>query len=501
MATQTPPEQDADHDRILFPREWVSPEQEVQEAGIIRIEDLFGRAPTTIDALYSLGTTWITSLQAEQPTPGNPGAASGELCQPDFGEEDTVSSDMTVTETALAPPAPDMESPPADDDLMGTGESESEPAPPESSGEYEDIDMGTSATLPLASDCPSTRALGLPPGRTACDNDTHLEADAVVSGITDLKHSIRDVMQTNPAFLGQYNPRWMQRLTDTSKASQETVEAFIDKFFSRLLAAHPAQGVDKLDWCGYPEIAAASAVWQQPVYVLQEQETEHTWWLWRVGFMPGQEDIEKTPIPVGNWTTIFITLTSSDVLLVHKRGTHFDSIHLTPPPRTSAALTPGRRIKAPPKLPVRYTRRLTKWLKDNTDSVPAGLLTTPINEAAQLEPLLEQFPLTARSMIWEVGTPEVLLSRCSPPILVTWGKQLLAAMARVTLTQIASLHKKPELTGLLDTWKEDIVRAASVDAAVQLATNQPRWGELLARAETPPSVIVLRALTAITAIQ
>ncbi|RLO12677.1 hypothetical protein DYB28_007194, partial [Aphanomyces astaci] len=205
----------------------------------------------------------------------------------------------------------------------------------------------------------------------------------VVSGITDLKHSIRDVVQTNPAFLGQYNPRWMQRLTDTSKASQETVEAFIDKFFSRLLAAHPAQGVDKLDWCG----------------------------------------------------------------------------------------------------------------------VPAGLLTTPINEAAQLEPLLEQFPLTARSMIWEVGTPEVLLSRCSPPILVTWGKQLLAAMARVTLTQIASLHKKPELTGLLDTWKEDIVRAASVDAAVQLATNQPRWGELLARAKTLPSVIVLRALTAITAIQ
>ncbi|RHZ29269.1 hypothetical protein DYB37_011356 [Aphanomyces astaci] len=74
-------------------------------------------------------------------------------------------------------------------------------------------------------------------------------------------------------------------------------------------------------------------------------------------------------------------------------------------------------------------------------------------------------------------------------------------MARVTLTQIASLHKKPKLTGLLDTWKEDIVRAASVDAAVQLATNQPRWGELLARAETPPSVMVLRALTAITAIQ
>ncbi|RHX99837.1 hypothetical protein DYB36_013554 [Aphanomyces astaci] len=62
MATQTPAEQDADHDRILFPREWVSPEQEVQEAGIIRIEDLFGRAPTTIDALYSVSPRRNASL-------------------------------------------------------------------------------------------------------------------------------------------------------------------------------------------------------------------------------------------------------------------------------------------------------------------------------------------------------------------------------------------------------------------------------------------------------
>ncbi|RHY24519.1 hypothetical protein DYB32_008818 [Aphanomyces invadans] len=45
-------------------------------------------------------------------------------------------------------------------------------------------------------------------------------------------------------------------------------------------------GVEKLDWCGYPEIAAASAVWGQPVYVFQEQETANTWWLWRITKLP-----------------------------------------------------------------------------------------------------------------------------------------------------------------------------------------------------------------------
>ncbi|RHZ29270.1 hypothetical protein DYB37_011357 [Aphanomyces astaci] len=260
------PEQDADHDRILSPREWVSPEQEVQEAGSTRIEYLLGRAPTTIDALYS--DTWITSPQAEQPTPGNPGAASGELCQPEFGEEDADSSDMTVTETALAPPAPELESPPADDDLMGTAPVANEVAMVDLSGAPTETYTPTEYQLTG----PIRQILkrrswqeGAVAARGQCcilalycakmhhEWSTRSSLDPqVVSGITDLKRSIRDVVQTNPAFLGQYNPRWMQRLTDTSKASQETVEAFMDKFFSRLLAAHPAQGVDKLAWCGVP---------------------------------------------------------------------------------------------------------------------------------------------------------------------------------------------------------------------------------------------------------
>ncbi|RHY21297.1 hypothetical protein DYB36_012157 [Aphanomyces astaci] len=267
----------------------------------------------------------------------------------------------------------------------------------------------------------------------------------VVSGITDLKRSIRDAVQTNPAFLGQYNPRWMQRLTDTSKASEETVEAFIDSSSAGFL--RHTQRRASINWIGAGtrrslRLQRSDPGSVPPMFVCG-------------GFMPGQEDIEKTPIPVGNWTTIFITLPAPT----------FCSF-------TNAEHTLTQYISPPTHEHRRYRPRVGESKPLPNFPVPAGLLTTPINEAAQLEPLLEQFPLTARSMIWEVGTPE-----------------------------IASLHKKPELTGLLDTWKEDIVRAASVDAAVQLATNQPRWGELLARAETPPSVIVLRALTAITAIQ
>ncbi|RHZ13763.1 hypothetical protein DYB31_007897, partial [Aphanomyces astaci] len=322
----------------------------------------------------------------------------------------------------------------------------------------------------------------------------------IIEAIKDLKTAIRDVVQAHPAFTGHYMPRWPHQLEDSAVQSRGSVDDYIHQFFARLIAAHPAQGIPKRDWCGYPEIGAAAAVWGHPVYVLQEQQVDNTWWLWRVGFTTGATDIDKVPIPTHQWEDTLAKFTPTTVLLAHKGGNHFDPIHMTAPrsapaPNLTPLLQPSR------KLPTKYAKAVTQWMSNNKEGLTGRKFPAPITTVAEIEPLFADFPRTARVMLFTLGNPETLLSKLPLQVLMDWGDHMLLKIVYATMDAIRDLFPHKALHTRLDRWKDAIFDAPTLPLAMTEALSDTQWSSLLQVTEIPLAIYDGRLFTSLSPTQ
>ncbi|RHZ13499.1 hypothetical protein DYB37_009730 [Aphanomyces astaci] len=322
--------------------------------------------------------------------------------------------------------------------------------------------------------------------------------ELTISAIHDLKTAMRDMVQAHEAFTGHYLSRWLQQLADTSTPSQESVQDYIRLFFDRLIAAHPAQGIPKRDWCGYPEIAAAAAVWGHPVYVLQEQSHENTWWMWRVGYTHGATDIYKEPIPPTEWEATMAAFAPTTVLLAHKGGSHFDPIHMTPP-RSAPAPVMKPLLQPSRKLPVNYAKAATVWIANNGEDLPCGKFPVPITTVADVIPLFTDFPRAARGMLlWALRNPATLVSKMPSQVVLDWGDHMLLDIVHTTMDAIRALHNHPALHVRLDTWKDAILEAPTLPLAMAETLDEARWSSLTQGAEIPLDIFDHTIFTALS---
>ncbi|RHY68073.1 hypothetical protein DYB30_008859 [Aphanomyces astaci] len=353
-------------------------------------------------------------------------------------------------------------------------------------------------------------------------------SDQVAENILQLKRSIHKMVAGHQALRDLFHTRWLASLTTSGPPTQPTLTEYIHALFARVEAAHPAQGLAPADWGGFPEFAAVSACWNKPVYILQEQPVKDTWWLWVVRYCPGDDQVTKVALPAHDWDAAITQWTADTIVLVHSNGNHFDPLYLRapkpvlpaeshtaapplaaiflPPQAASAVKQPSHTIAYPgiihvpnkAKLPVGLAKRIDTWVRHETAELDGMQYESPIRTIEQVEPFLTDFPYRSRAMLWSLGTPDRVISRCSGATITEWGQHLLLSNCYTTMSAVICLTPTELHQHTVEEWKQASIDALTMEEALRVALDPSAWHDHLIPPTDYSGVFNPAFLTALT---
>ena len=335
---------------------------------------------------------------------------------------------------------------------------------------------------------------------------------AIIKLLHELTTSLYQYTVTNPTASQHYKARWQDAQANPTPTSIKaaTVEEFIYFFYIQVAGTPPASSLPTEYWGGYAELMIAAAIWQQDIFVFEQQAPADKWCLWKLSHDASEGSFGKEMISSLAWSTTLASFTTDTVALSFINGNHFNPVYTFAPPKrtpilhkvpgiltrskakavaldksqpsqtqtstSSPDLTPEHKPHAVNFAAIPLGADIYYWLKERSAEFQVPLPDAPITYSAQIMPVMEQYPHRMRDMLFACRDPHLFLAGCQDAQLRAWGLEILVDACLSTIHKAKNHYQTPQATrNTLDVWFQEIYLAENMEAAWKATQQVDLW--------------------------